>query len=138
MRNKVKSGLTYKPAQALVVLLVFVSVATIITAAAVTIAIISARSTGSLAQGDEALMVAEAGAENAILRIIRDPSNTYAAEPPLTVGNGTATIIVSGTTNKTITSTGTVGTFTRNVQVTGTFSPGTDNKFTLNSWQEIN
>lgn len=125
--------------QALVILLVFVSVATIITAAGVSLAIINSRSTGSLAKGDEALMVAEAGAENAIIRIIRDPSSNYSTEPPITVGNGTAqiTVTTNGTT-KTITSTGTVGSFTRKVQITGTFNTGGDNKFQLTSWQEIN
>jgi len=120
--------------QALVILLVFVATATIITSAAVTVTIINARSTGILAQGIEALAVAEAGAEEAILRILRDPLNNYAGAT-IPVGNGTATIVVAGTTTKTITSTGTIGTFTRKIQVQGTFS---DDKFTLSSWQEIN
>lgn len=136
---KFKIPAAKRDGQALVVLLVFVSTATIITAAAVTVAIINARSTGSLAQGDEALMIAEAGAENAIIRIIRDPAGTYANEPPITVGNGTAqiTVTTNGTT-KTIISAGTVGSFTRKVQITGTFNTGGDNKFQLTSWQEIN
>ena len=120
--------------QALVILLVFVATATIITSAAVTVTIINARSTGTLAQGVEALAIAEAGAEDAILRILRDPLNNYAGAT-IPVGNGTATIVVAGTTTKTITSTGQVGSFTRKIQVVGTFS---NNKFTPTAWIEIN
>ncbi len=121
--------------QALIILLVFVATATIIAAAAVTVTIINSQSTGKLAQGQEALAVGEAGAENAIQRIIRDPAGAYTGENNTPAGIGTFTIAISNSgTTKTITSTGTVGAFIRKIQVQGTFSL---DKFTLSSWQEI-
>ncbi len=129
------------PGQALVILLVFVATATIITAGAVTVTLINARSTGKLAQGEEALQVTEAGAENEILKLLRNPAYNGASisEATLTVGNGSAAVTLVGPLpNITITSTGSVGSFTRKVQVKGTFS---NDKFIpdpLTFWQEIN
>ena len=120
-----------KKGQALVSLLVFVATATIITAAATTVTIINSQSTGKFAQGESALTIAEAGAENAILQIIRNPS--YSAES-LPVGNGTATIAVSGSSVKTIISIGADGNFMRKIQVVGTF---VGNTFTISSWDLV-
>src|SRR3989338_5488704 len=127
-----------KSGQALVILLVFVATATIITAAAVTVTIINARATGKLAQGQEALAIAETGAENEILKLLRNPtySGSLISEPAFSVGNDSATVTINGPLpNITITSTGTIGTFVRKIQVQGTFA---NDKFTLTSWQEIN
>ena len=125
--------LRFRPAQSLVVLLVFVATATIITAGATTVVLINSQTSSKFTQGQEALTIAEAGADNAILRILRDPANNYAGET-LTIGDGTATINVSGTTTKTILSTGQVGNFMRKVQVVGSFS---NNTFTITSWSQI-
>jgi hypothetical protein len=138
--RKIKPTIYKKKAgQALVILLVFIATATIITAAAVTVTIINSQATGKLAQGQEALAIAETGAENAIERIIRDPQGAYTGETNTAAGNGTFTITVSNSgTTKTITATGTVGAFTRKIQVTGTFS---GDKFTpdpVTFWQETN
>src|SRR3990167_6585930 len=111
----------YKVGQALVTLLVFIATATIITAAATTVTLINSQTTGKFAQGESALTIAQTGADNAILRILRDPNGTYTAEGPITIGSGTATITISGSSVKTITSVGTDGNFIRKIQVVGTF-----------------
>ena len=78
-------------------------------------------------------MVAETGAENTILRLIRDPGYTGEATP-LSIGPGSATITLSGASPITITSTGVVGDMVREVQVEVTRVSG---KLTVVSWKEI-
>ena len=123
-----------KKGQALVTLLVFIATATIITAAATTVTLINSQSTGKFAQGESALTIAQTGADNAILRILRDPNGTYTEEGPITIGSGTVTITVSGSSVKTITSEGKDGNFIRKVQVVGTF---VNNTFTVSSWDLV-
>ena len=120
-----------KTGQALVSLLVFIAVATTITAAATTVTLINSQTTGKFTQGESALTIAQAGADNAILRLLRD--SAYAGEV-LTVGSGTATITVGGSSVKTITSVGKDGNFIRKLQVVGTF---VNNTFTITSWDLI-
>ena len=122
-----------KTGQALVSLLVFIATATIITAAATTVTLINSQSTGKFAQGESALTIAQTGADNAILRILRDPNGTYTGED-LTVGGGTAKITVEGSSVKTITSEGKDGNFIRKIQVVGTF---VNNTFTVSSWDIV-
>ena len=121
-----------KPGQALVTLLVFIAVATTITAAATTVTLINSQTTGKFAQGESALVIAQAGADNAILRLLRDPN--YSGETDLSIGSGTATITVSGSSVKTITSEGQDGNFIRKIQVVGTF---VNNTFTISSWDLV-
>ena len=121
-----------KTGQALVTLLVFIAVATTITAAATTVTLINSQTTGKFAQGESALVIAQAGADNAILRLLRDPN--YSGETDLSIGSGTATITVSGSSVKTITSEGQDGNFIRKIQVVGTF---VNNTFTISSWDLV-
>ncbi|KKR85163.1 MAG: hypothetical protein UU34_C0035G0006 [Candidatus Curtissbacteria bacterium GW2011_GWA1_41_11] len=72
--HNTKYKIQLKPAQALVALLVFVSIATIVTAGATTVTIINSQNTTKFSLGEEALYIAQSGADNAILRIIRNPS----------------------------------------------------------------
>src|SRR3990167_3088016 len=122
----------YKVGQALVTLLVFIAVATTITAAATTVTLINSQTTGKFAQGEAALTIAHAGADNAVLRLLRDPN--YSGETDLSIGNGTATITVSGSSVKTITAEGKDGNFIRKIQVVGTF---VNNTFTVSSWDLV-
>ncbi len=118
--------------QALVTLLVFVAAATIITGAAITITILNSQTTSKFALGEDTLQVAESGVEYAIARLLQNPN--YAGET-LTVDVGkTAQISVSGSSPKTITSTGQIGNFFRKVQVVGTIS---NYSFTSTSWTQI-
>ena len=121
-----------KTGQALVTLLVFIAVATTITAAATTVTLINSQTTGKFAQGESALVIAQAGADNAILRLLRDPN--YSGEADLSIGSGTATINVEGSSVKTITSEGKDGNFIRKIQVVGTF---VNNTFTVTSWDLV-
>ncbi|OGD82843.1 hypothetical protein A3J17_05120 [Candidatus Curtissbacteria bacterium RIFCSPLOWO2_02_FULL_40_11] len=122
------------PGQALVTLLVFVAIATVIVASAVAVTIINSQTTSKYSIGEEALAVAEAGADNAILRILRDPNSTYGGET-FTIGNGSATISVNyALPTVTINSIGTVGSFVRNIEVIGNYS---NNKFSITSFKEV-
>ncbi|OGD86747.1 hypothetical protein A2164_01590 [Candidatus Curtissbacteria bacterium RBG_13_35_7] len=122
-----------KPGQALVTLLVFTSAATIITAAATTITIINMQGSTKFAQGEEVYQIAQAGADNAILRLLRDPS--YSGEENLTIGNGTATITITGSSTKTIISEGYIDNFKHKIEVVGTLS---NNVLTITSWKSVN
>lgn len=64
-----------KSGQALVTLLVFSAIAIIITSAAVTVSLINTQTTSKYSIGAEALAVAEAGADNAVLKLLRKNSN---------------------------------------------------------------
>ncbi len=112
-------------------LLVLMTTGIIITSAAVILIIVNSQASSKFSLGEDAYAIAESGAENAILRLIRNPS--YAGET-LTVGNGSATITVTGSSTKTIVSEGVRGNFRRKVQVVGGY---VNNIFTPTSWTEI-
>ncbi len=118
--------------QALISLLVFTAIATTVTAGAVAVTIINSQATTKYTQGETVYRIAEAGIENAILRLIRD--RTYIGET-LDLAGGTATITLSGTTTVTITSEGKLGDNVRKIQVVGDL---VNNQFTQTSWNEIN
>ena len=59
--------------QALVMLLVFMVVGIVMTTMAVALLIVNATSASNVEQGDMALKIAESGADNALLRILRNP-----------------------------------------------------------------
>lgn len=116
---------------ALVSVLIFAVVAMIVITAAVALTIATAQANWQLNQGQQALHVAEAGAENAMLRLLRNPG--YTGET-LTLPDGTATIAVTGTNPKIITVTGRSGTALRRIvvnvgEVNGVMS--------VQSWQEV-
>ena len=115
-----------------IMLVLIIILLSVLTTAAVALAISTTRDTTTLTLGERALTVAESGAENAILRLLRDPS--YSGELGLPIGPGTATIGVTGTSPKVVLSTGTVGTFVRQVQVTIAVTNG---QLTVSSWQEL-
>ena len=118
--------------QALITLIIFVVVATTVIAGAVTATIINSQTTGKLAQSEESLKIAEGGGDLAILKLLRNPN--YSGET-INLGNGTATITVTGSGTKTIVSQGSEGNFVRKIQIVGTF---TNNVFSVSSWSEIN
>ncbi len=118
--------------QALVTLLVFVTVATTVIAAAAAITIINLQTGSKFFLGDNALDVAESGAEEALTRLQRDPS--YIGDGDFPVGNYSAVITVTGTNPVTVTSVGTVDQIKRTVQVVVS---STNGQYTVTSWQEI-
>ena len=127
----------YLPGQALVLLLVFIAIATTIIGGAVAITIINSQSTSKFALGEEALAVAESGADNAVLKLLRFPTYNGSNFPQeiLTVGDGTTTINVSGSPNVTISSSGQVGNIIRKIDVKGTYQ---NNRLTVTSWKQVN
>jgi hypothetical protein len=117
--------------QTLIALLIFMIVA--ISVMTTSVILISANSIAAskVEQSISAYNTAESGAENALLRLLRDPF--YTGET-ITVDSGTAVTTVSGTTTKTITSTGTSGNFIRKIQVVVDYN---NNIMTVTSWKEI-
>lgn len=117
--------------QTLIIFLIYILVAIIVTSAAVAVLLTGAKNTDKVYQGSTAYDLAESGAEVALLKLLRDPSYTG---DTLTVGTGTATITITGTNPKIITSKGTLYNFTRSVQVTADTS---NNVVTVTSWKQI-
>jgi hypothetical protein len=117
--------------QTLVMLLAFMAMAIIMTTAATAVTLVNSQTSSKYSLGQEALRYAESGADNALQRLLRDPS--YLGET-LSVGTGTATITVSGSGTKTIVSEGVNGSFRRRVQVTATWA---SNVLTVTSWSEV-
>jgi hypothetical protein len=116
--------------QALVVLLVFILVGLTITTAAVVMVIVNSRAATTFSQGVVAQAIAESGAENALLRIIRDPA--YAGET-LTIGDGSATVEVTGTQDKIVTSRASLGNFIRTTIVGAHLE---NEVLTVTSWEQ--
>jgi Tfp pilus assembly protein PilX len=118
--------------QAMVVLLVFMIVAIIMTTMAVALVIINATSASKVEQGDMALKLAESGEENALLRLMRNPS--YTGTETFTIDTGQITATVSGTNPIIIRSQGRLGEFVRTASVSASF---VDTVLTINSWREV-
>ena len=118
--------------QALIILLFFVIVSIMVTSSAVILAFVNSQSAAKVQVGANAFSIAESGAENAAVRLLRDPS--YSGETvSLNGGTAVSTVSTAGST-KTIVSTGTSGNFIRKIQVIADY---TNNIFTISSWKEI-
>lgn len=106
-------------AQALIMILFFTLIGITVITSAVFIIITNSQGSNKLQQSTVAYSIAQSGAENAMLQLLRNPA--YLGET-MTIGNGTATIQVSSNSGTfTITSTGQSGNFIKKVQVTGTY-----------------
>jgi hypothetical protein len=116
--------------QTLIALLIFMMVAMTVTLAATAVAIINIKATTSFASGEIALSNADSGVENALLQLERNPGYTGEILP---IGNGSATITVSGSGPFTIISVGASGNFRRTVTATAGY---TANVLTLTNWSE--
>lgn len=120
--------------QALITLLFISVIGITIATGAVMMVVINAQSGLSNQQGSIAYEIAESGAENALLRILRDPA--YAGETNLTIGSGTVDIQVSSNSGVFIaTSSGKIGNYVRKVQLTSHFTP--DYVLVIDSKKEI-
>jgi hypothetical protein len=128
----ISNNLQVTSGQALITLLFYVIIILTITTAAVILIATNSLSATKLQEGELTYYIAEGGAENAILRVLRDP--TYTGETNFAVGAGTADIVVTPGSTVTIVSTGKLGKFMRKVQVTFSRVSGTYN---LTSWKEI-
>ncbi len=102
-------------------MIAFVAIAMVIIPSMVVLNINGGQSTVRQQQGSLALTMAEAGIENAMMRLLRD--NTYAGETLVIDGN-TVTTSVTGTTIKTVLATGSAGVYRRTVEITASNSAG--------------
>lgn len=105
----------------MIVLLIFVTVAMMVSFAAAGLTMYSLTTGSNREVSLLAQQSAESGMENALLRLLRDPS--YSGET-LTLGTGTATITVTGSSTKTITSVGVAGNFQWTVRTSATYTSG--------------
>jgi len=122
--------------QALVTLLFFMIIATTVTTAAVLVIVVNSMSGAKFQDGAIAYEVAKSGADNAILRLLRDP--TYSGET-LSVGGGTATITATGSGTVVspyiATSSGQIGKFIKKVEVKAHYD--NNNQLIIDSQKEI-
>lgn len=123
--------LRLRSGQTLVVLLMFVGMAMVVMVAAVAMVVTNSQSGSKFGVGQEAWGMAESGAEEGVLRLLRDPAYSGGT---LTMAGGTTTISVTGTDPKTIVASATEGNFTRKIQVVAGY---TNNILTVQSWSEI-
>ena len=120
-----------KKGQALTTLLIFTAIALTIITATVMLSVANATSASTTELGAEVYGIAESGAENALIRLLRDPN--YTGET-LTIGDGQATMTIAGSNPKTISSIGTLGVFRREVQVVVLLTNGV---VSIQSWNEV-
>lgn len=115
----------------LTALLVFLVVIIIITTTSVMISVSSLRSQTFFDGGSEALAAADSGAENAILRLLRDPS--YTGET-LQVGDSDVIITVVGSSPQVVTVVADSGSFERTIEVNLNRVNG---MLEVTSWKEL-
>lgn len=120
----------YDKGQAMIMFISFVAIAIVVISGALINMFINTTAATRTQVSDNAYSIAESGAENALLQLLRDP--TYAGET-LVVGTGSAVVTVTGTNPKTIISTGTFGTFVRKITVVASDSAGI---LSVTSWKE--
>lgn len=125
MINKIK----FQNGQAVITVL-FIMIISVSIITALTIMIYNSVISGSnMEQGEIAYYSAETGAQNAILRLLRDPN--YAGET-LSINDGTVVTQVSAGI---ITSTAHINNSIRKVEVQTVYN---NNVLTVSSWKEIN
>src|SRR3990167_9830205 len=100
--------------QTIILLLAFVIIAIIVTSAAVISISVNIKASDKVYQGTTVYDLAESGAENAIIKLLRD--NNYSGET-LNLSQGTLQITVTGGNPKLIRSTAGSGNFVRTIEV---------------------
>ena len=118
--------------QALITLLFFSLIAITLTSGAMVVLFSNSISGAKLQQGSSAYQIAQGGAENAMLRLLRDP---YYTGEVLSVGEGSVDIqVIDGGSSYTIRSKGRIGNILRQIEAKMTYSNG---RFTITSQKEI-
>lgn len=133
-----------KNGQTMTMLLVFVVIAMTITSSAVAIIVTNNLGSSKFQQGIEAQIIAESAAEDALLRLLRNPNfnlpppATTPSPTPIIIGNGSASLTITNpgncSPNCIITAVGTSGDFIRKIQIVATYI---NNSLTVSSWNEI-
>jgi len=116
--------------QALTTLLIIMFVGLAVISAAVGLANINLTSTSGLLEANDALVIAENGAEDTLLKILRNPSYSGGTLPS---GDGFASISIASTNPFVFVSRGDVGQHQRSIQVTINTNNGI---MTVSSWKE--
>lgn len=123
---------TSSQGQALITMLFIMVIGVLVTTGAV----FALYNNTSIASNDELGMIArttaEAGIENALLRIIRDPA--YVGETIDFGGGRSAIVTVASSSSQLVTSVGTISSVTRKLQVGIQYNQGI---LTIVSWSEI-
>lgn len=117
--------------QALITLLFFMVIALLVTTASIVIMFTNSGSANILQQSDNSYYIAESGMENAILRLLRNPN--YIGET-LSIGDGNATIQVTGINPYTIISVGKEGNFKHTIQASANY---TNDVLSVSNWKEL-
>ena len=126
-----KNNISNNKGQALISLVFFTMIGMAIAIAAIIATLSSTIASSKFQSGTLTFSEAESGAENAYLRLLRDPS--YKGETML-INGATVIATVSGSTNLTIDSKATSGTFSRVVEVKLQYITG---KYIIQSWKEV-
>lgn len=127
-----KHDLAHNSGMALVTVIIFSAVGIIVIVAALALTSITSQSNLYFLQGQRALIIAEAGAENALIRLLRDPEYRHEV---LTIGNGTARIDVSSdSSTKVVRVEGRVGLASRRIEIV---TVDTNGITTVDSWKEV-
>lgn len=117
---------------ALVTVIVFAAIGIIAIVAGITMTTTTSQSNQQFLQGQQASIIAESGAENALLRLLRNPD--YQQET-LTIGEGTARIEVTEVlSTKEIEVIGEYKSARKKIKIQTTDETGI---LTINSWEEI-
>ena len=117
--------------QALISLVFFTMIGMAIATAAILATLSSTIASSKFQSGTLTFSEAESGAENAYLRLLRDPN--YKGET-MTINGATVIATVSGSTNIIVNTKATSGAFSRSVQVKLQYTNG---KYVIQSWKEM-
>jgi hypothetical protein len=131
MKQPSDFGHNQEKGYAMILLLVFSVMAVTLISAAMNIMLITTQETSQEELSREALGVTEAGIEEALLRILRNPNYTGGTIP---IDSTNVSVQVSGTTVKTISAQATVGSVTRVVTAKADFSGPV---LTIQSWTVV-
>ncbi len=118
--------------QALITLLLFVIISVTITSGAIIVILLNSRNVTQISQAGTCKVIAETGAENALLRILRDPS--YTGEVMSLDGGSTTVQVASSGGTFTITSSATLDSYHSTIQVVAN---ETNDVMSVSSWKEL-
>lgn len=125
MRKQLKQG----QVGILLALIIFLLIS--ITTTAVAVALSSSQSLTATELSEQALISAQTGLDNAVLRLLRDPS--YTGESDLSIAQSSVTITVSAATPQLITSSAVLAGVVRRVRVNATSVSG---QLTISDYEE--
>ncbi|MBI5127785.1 hypothetical protein HZA76_05035 [Candidatus Roizmanbacteria bacterium] len=123
-----------KKAQALITLIVFIAIAMVIISATVTMIAVNSEAASTTQQSLLVREAAENGIENALLRLLRDPTYSGETIPDSVNAFNTVVSVTGDDLNKTIVSTATSNNFQRKIKAKITYN---DNILKVIFWQDI-